>query len=224
MSASRFTPVRLDPAHPMTAPVSTTRRLLPPAAGPRMRALLVLSSSPVDLGVETALFELTARLTERVAYTIQIDSADPINLDLTRAFAARHGIPVEVGPAVDLKPLLQSDTWDLVETADWVDPAAHAMLLAHLGDRTLVVNAGGPIEPRLVQRADAVLCATPEDRRAIQVAHAPGRNHCYHLPGSADRDDLAAQKWQILAGTWFTRHYLDRPFQGPRPVVVAVGK
>ncbi len=31
-----------------------------------------------------------------------------------------------------------------------------------------------------------------------------------------DWDGLALRKWQALASAWFTRHYLDRPFQGPR--------
>ena len=228
MSATRFNPVRRDPAHPLTPPAPSAPapapRLLPLAAGPRMRALLVLSSGPVDLGVETALFELTARLAERVAYTIRTDGADAPNLALIEAFAARHEIPVEVGPAADLKGLLRRAEWDLVETAAWVDPAALDMMLAHLGDRALVATCDGPVDSLLVQRADAVLCASPEDRRTVQHAPAPGRNHCYHLSCTTDWDVLAVQKWQILAGTWFTRHYLDRPFQGPRPAATGSGR
>ena len=35
------------------------------------------------------------------------------------------------------------------------------------------------------------------------------------LRAAFDWDGLALQKWQVMASAWFTRHYLDRPFQGP---------
>ncbi len=36
------------------------------------------------------------------------------------------------------------------------------------------------------------------------------------LAAAFDWDALALRKWQALAAAWFTRHHLDRPFQGPR--------
>ena len=36
------------------------------------------------------------------------------------------------------------------------------------------------------------------------------------LRSAFDWDGLAIRKWQVMAAAWFTRHYLDRPFQGPR--------
>ncbi len=226
MPTARFIPVRLDPAHPGFPPAPVARRRLPSAAAPRMRTLLVLSSRPVDLAAETGLFELVARLNDRVAFTIRIDADDPANVDLTRACAARFAIPVEVGPASDLQALLRRDAWDLVETCGWLAPPILEIVLAEIADRALIVASAfdpnpAATDPHLVHRADAVLCPTAEARHAIQRDLAPGRNHCYHLdegtcPAPADWDALAVQKWQIYAATWFTRHYLDRPFQGPR--------
>jgi glycosyltransferase involved in cell wall biosynthesis len=36
------------------------------------------------------------------------------------------------------------------------------------------------------------------------------------LRAAFDWDVLAIRKWQVLAAAWFTRHHIDRPFQGPR--------
>ena len=35
------------------------------------------------------------------------------------------------------------------------------------------------------------------------------------LRASFDWDTLARRKWRVLAASWFTRHHIDRPFQGP---------
>lgn len=245
-----FSPIRWDAAHPVVPPVPLHRRLLPIAAGPRLKVLLVLSSRPLDLGEDPGLFELTARLAERVAFSIAIDDGDFDNLDLVRAFAARHAIPVEVGPASSLAALVRRSADDLVETFAWVDPAVNAQVLDGVGDRALIYSGNhrpaailevmpgaaeiaADVHHRMIHRADAVLCSTAADREVIQQYVAPGRNHCHFLaptpgelaadcpagrqPSPVDRDAQAVAKWQLLAGTWFTRHYLDRPFQGPRP-------
>ena len=94
--------VRWPPPTPRPSARSRPRRLLPVAAGPRMRVLSVLSSSnQMYSGMGRAVFELTARLTERVDFEIAIDDRDPRNLDLVLAFGRDHGIPVHVGPALD---------------------------------------------------------------------------------------------------------------------------
>jgi phosphatidylinositol alpha-mannosyltransferase len=47
------------------------------------------------------------------------------------------------------------------------------------------------------------------------------------LRAAFEWDGLAIQKWQILAAAWFTRHYIDRSFQGPavaRSAIAATGR
>ena len=234
MSASRFTPVRLDPAHPLAAPspaLASSRRGPTNGNGPRMRVLLVLSTrSAVDQG----LFDLIPGLVDRVAFSIAGDETDPKGLTRTIGLAKRHAIPVHPEPRVPLRSLLRRDDWDLIETSGGTDPAALELILDEVADRALVHTLADPAEssailPRLIRRADAVLCSTPLRRREIQRTLAPGRNHCFHLaPDPADASNparaLATAKWRILAATWFTRHYLDRPFQGPRPLAKSAGK
>ncbi len=44
------------------------------------------------------------------------------------------------------------------------------------------------------------------------------------LRAAFDWDVLAIKKWQVLAAAWFTRHHIERPFQGPsvgRSAIVA---
>ena len=38
------------------------------------------------------------------------------------------------------------------------------------------------------------------------------------LADAFDWDALALRKWEAMSAAWFTRHYIDRPFQGPRPL------
>ncbi len=87
-------PISRSPdATPAPAPA---RRLLPVAAGPKMRVLSVLSSSnQMYSGIGRAVFELTARLKERVDFEIAIDDLYPKNLDLVLDFGreARHPRP-----------------------------------------------------------------------------------------------------------------------------------
>ena len=233
MSASRFHPVRLDAAHPIAAPVTTPRSARSAAAAsPRMRVLLIVASRAVARAFARGLAELTARLNDRIAWTISSDANHPAGLDLLTSLTAGQAIPLTVEPVVSLWSLLRRDGWDLIETVGQADPATLEVILREVGDRALVHTAGalsaiGESEHLLIQRADAVLCESAHDRQEIQRTIAPGRNYCYQIvpdyPAegaieSPDWDAIATAKWQILTASWFTRHYLDRPFQGPRPL------
>ena len=57
------------------------------------------------------------------------------------------------------------------------------------------------IVEQTLARGEAAIRETLADRDRLRAAF--------------DWDGLALQKWQALAAAWFTRHYLDRPFQGP---------
>jgi glycosyltransferase involved in cell wall biosynthesis len=202
-------------AAPAPAPA---RRLLPPAAGPRMRVLSVLSSSnQMYSGIGRAVFELTARLKERVDFEIAIDDLYPKNLDLVVAFGQRHGIPVHVGLgrtspgsldsfSATLGDQLRRDDWDLVEALCWANSATNRVVLEEIGDRALVYT--GHFQPlwtvpmsaevahntedihhRMARRADAVLCVSPWERQVVQ-AQTHGRNNCVYVANGCDgRDD-----------------------------------
>ena len=185
------------------------RRLLPVAAGPRMRVLSVLSSgNQMYSGIGRAVFELTARLKERAEFEFAIDDLDPRNLNLVLEFGREHGIPVHVGPALTspksldsasatLPALLRRGDWDLVEALCWANSATNALVLRELGDRALVYTPHYqplwtvPMSPevarntddihhRMARRADAVLCVSPWERTVVQ-AQAHGRYHCHHV-------------------------------------------
>ena len=218
MTASRFAPVRRDVAHRLApAPVPSpgaTHRLLPVPAGRKMRALLVLSSgNQMYSGIGRAVFELTARLQERVDFEFSIDDGHRKNVDLVRQFGRDHAIPVHVGPSVSspqaldpcsatLGSLLSEDRWDLVEAVCWANSATNGIVLRAIGDRALVYT--GHFQPlwtvamspelskttdethrRMVQRADAVLCVSPWERQVVQ-AQAPGRNNCHYVANGCD--------------------------------------
>ena len=228
MSASRFNPVRLDPAHPGAAPspaLAAPRHRVTAANTPRMRVLLVISSRAAA-AAEPGVLDPILGLVERVALAIAIVADHPEGLARIHARAARFAIPVHDAATVSLRSLLRRDDWDLIETTGGLDSAASQVVLDEVADRALVHTVTQTAEPtalppRLIGRADAVLCSTSEERSEIQRTLAPGRNHCFHLaPGSA----FAAAKWEVLAATWFTRHYLDRPFQGPRPLARSAAK
>ena len=198
-------------------PPGRLRRLLPPAAGPRMRVLSVLSSSnQMYSGIGRAVFELTARLRERVDFEIAIDDLYPKNLDLVLEFGEAHGIPVHVGPALtspksldsfsaNLPILLRRGEWDLVEALCWANSATNAVVLREIGDRALAytghfqplwtvpmsaeVSANtDDIHHRMVARADAVLCVSPWERRVVQ-AQASGRNNCHYVANGCNMAD-----------------------------------
>jgi glycosyltransferase involved in cell wall biosynthesis len=202
--APHFTIPRRDP-DPERA-----RRLLPVAAGPKMRVLQVLSSSnQMYSGLGRAFFELTARLKERADFEIVIDDLYPKQLDLVLDFGQRHEIPVHVGPAMissrsldsvsaTLPIQLRRTVWDLVETLCWANSATNEMVLREIGDRALVYTPHYqplwtvPMSPevshhtddihhRVARRADAVFSDSPWERRVVQ-AQTHGRNNCYHIP------------------------------------------
>ena len=206
------------------------RRLLPVAAGPRMRVLSVLSSSnQMYSGIGRAVFELAARLKERVAFEFAIDDLHPQNLELVLDFGRRHDIPVHVGPGLtspksldsfsaSLPALLRRKDWDLVETLCWANSATNAVVLRELGDRALaytghyqpswtvpmspeVEHNTAEIHHRVAQRADAVLCVSPWERQIVQ-AQAIGRNNCHYVANGVDsalyRPDPLPRRPQLL--------------------------
>ena len=197
------------PRRPGAPAPTLTRRLLPVAAGPRMRVLSVLSSSnQMYSGIGRAVFELTARLKERVDFEFAIDDLYPKNLDLVLEFGREHGIPVHVGHGLTspksldsfsatLPSLLRRDDWDLVEAVCWANSATNAMVLREIGDRALaytghfqplwtvpmspeVSHNTDDIHHRISRRADAVLCVSPWERRVVQ-AQTHGRNNCHYV-------------------------------------------
>jgi glycosyltransferase involved in cell wall biosynthesis len=193
---------------------SRPRRLLPVAAGPRMRVLSVLSSSnQMYSGIGRAVFEMTARLTERIDFEIAVDDRNRKNLDLVLAFGHKHNIPVHVGPGLDgprsldtyssdLPELLRRDDWDLVETLCWANSATNAAVLRDLRDRALVYTPhyqptwtammtsevaafADDIHHQMARRADAVICVSPRERSIVQ-AQTHGRNNCQYVPNGVN--------------------------------------
>jgi glycosyltransferase involved in cell wall biosynthesis len=209
-----FLTVSASPSNPTPLPA---RRLLPVAAGPRMRVLSVLSSSnQMYSGIGRAVFELTARLKERVDFEIAIDDLYPKNLDLVLAFGQKHGIPVHVGPGLQsnrsldsfnatLPTLLNRDDWDLIETLCWANSATNAIVLREVGDRAMVYTPHfqplwtvpmsdevshntDDIHHQMARRADAVLCVSPWERTFVQ-AQSHGRNHCHFVANGVNSDE-----------------------------------
>jgi glycosyltransferase involved in cell wall biosynthesis len=209
--APHFSIPRRDPAP------ERVRRLLPVAAGPKLRVLSVLSSSnQMYSGIGRAFFELTARLKERVDFEIVIDDLHPKHTDLVLAFGRRHEIPVHVGPAMTSSRSLDSvsatlpiqlrrTVWDLVETLCWANSATNEVVLREIGNRALVYTGHYqplwtvPMHPevsyktddihhRLARRADAVLCDSPWERRVVQ-AQTHGRNNCYFVALGVNCDE-----------------------------------
>ncbi len=227
MPAPHFPIPRRDPGRPARAQAHAqdpapapargqAARLLPVAAGPKMRVLSVLSSSnQMYSGIGRAVFELTARLKERVDFEIAIDDLHPKNLNLVLEFGQAHGIPVHVGPGLTshrsldsfsatLPSLLRRGDWDLVEALCWANSATNAVVLREIGDRALAYTGHFqplwtvPMSPevsantdevhrRMAARADAVLCVSPWERRVVQ-GHAPGRNNCHYVANGCNTD------------------------------------
>ncbi len=211
MAAPHFTVPRRDVAPTGSALTDHQphRRLLPVAAGRKMRVLSVLSSSnQMYSGIGRAVFELTARLQERVDFEIAIDDLYPKNLNLVLEFGRKHEIPVHVGSgfqssrsldsfSATLPMLLQRTDWDLIEALCWANSATNGIVLRELKDRALVYTGHyqplwtvpmsddvayhtDDIHHQMVRRADAVLCVSPWERRVVQ-AQAHGRNNCHYV-------------------------------------------
>lgn len=230
MAVPRFTTIRRDVGHALTpaAPLTrnaglvasdpsaatptslgSARRLLAPALGGKMRVLSVLSSAnQMYSGIGRAVFELTARLRERVDFEFAIDDFFPRNVDLVVDFGRQHEIPVHVGPALEsyrsvdpfsatIPALLKEDRWDLVETTCWANAATNDLVLQELGDRALVytphyqplwtldttAEASAYIDLThhiVARRADAVLCVSPWERSLLQ-RQVRGRNNCHYV-------------------------------------------
>ena len=235
MAVSRFSPVRRDDAHRIAPaapsslvagmtpanPTTNPRRLLPAAAGRKMRILSVLSScNQMYSGIGRAVFELTARLQERVDFEFVIDDKYPKNYQLVVEFGQKHGIPVHVGPslpsthsldtfAANLPALLREDRWDLVEALCWANSATNGVVLREIADRALVYTGHFqplwtvPMSPevsshtdaihrQMVRRADAVLCVSPWERQVVQ-GQADGRNNCHYVANGCNMTEYRPQ-------------------------------
>lgn len=182
---------------------------------PRMRVLVVLSSSnQMYSGIGRAVFELSSRLHDRVAYEFAIDDLHPRNADLVSRFGREHGLPVHVGrgrltdDALDaasdeLPALVRRGRWDAVECVCFANGATNGALLDALDARTTLaytphdqptwtvpMSAAQEVRTtsvhrRVIERADLVLCDSPDERARLQ-ALAPGRNPCHFLPLGCD--------------------------------------
>ncbi len=186
----------------------------PRAVAPRMRVLVVLSSSnQMYSGIGRNVFELARRMTGRVEFSFVIDDLYPRNRDLVVAFGKELGVPVHVGrgrqvPEAldslndDLPDLLRRERFDAVECVCFANAATNAAMLDALGETTLVYTPHDqplwtvPMSPeqarqtetvhqRVLERSDLVLCDSPHEQATLQ-ARVPGRNHCLYLPLGCD--------------------------------------
>jgi glycosyltransferase involved in cell wall biosynthesis len=184
------------------------------AVTPRMRVLTVLSSSnQMYSGIGRAVFELSDRLRDRIAFEFAIDDLDARNLDIVQQFAKPRGIPVHVGRGRkrgetldngndDLPGLLRAKRWDAIECVCWANADTNAAVLEDVGDRALIFTPhhqppwsvpmnGEQAEVTaktyraVVRRADVVLCDSPWERREVS-GMAPTRNHAAYLPLGCD--------------------------------------
>jgi glycosyltransferase involved in cell wall biosynthesis len=189
--------------------------LLPsPAKARRLRVLSVVSSSnQLYSGIGRALFAQARWLSPRVEFTFAIDDANARNRDLLIAFGReigaevcvgagiRHPLGLDVGNA-ELADLLSGRDWDLVEALCFANTTTNATLLEHLGDQPLVYTPHNQplwtvpmsaeqarhvadVHRRMVERSDAVLCDSREERSALQ-ALVPERPNVFYLPLGCD--------------------------------------
>lgn len=182
---------------------------------PRMRVLVALSSSnQMYSGIGRALFEFSARLSDRVAFEFAIDDLDPRNTNLVVHFGQEHGVPVHVGRGLriaealdagnaDLPAIVRRGNWDAIEGLCFANAATNGVLLDALDDRTMLAYTPHdqptwtvPMSPaqeertttihhRMISRADVVFCDSPNERTRLQGL-ATGRNHCLHVPLGCD--------------------------------------
>jgi glycosyltransferase involved in cell wall biosynthesis len=181
---------------------------------PRMRVLCVLSSSnQMYSGIGRNVFELSARLADRVEYTFAVDDRTPRNADLVARFGREHGFAVHVGRGravpealdagnEDLPALLRQSRFDAIECLCWANAATNDALLREAGEAVLAYTPHHqpswtvPMSPfqaayteevhhRVVRRADIVFCDSPWERAELQ-ALAPHLGHCRYLPLGCD--------------------------------------
>lgn len=186
----------------------------PLTGSPRMRVLCVVTSSnQLYSGIGRAVFELSKRLKDRVAYEFAIDDQTAKNVDLLVRFGRAEGFPVHVGPArtvsdaldplnEDLEALLRQPRWDAIECIGWADAATHDVVLRELGDRalfytphhqptwTVAMSAAEAanveaVHHRMVRRADLVLCDSPWEEHLLRDTISL-RSNCTFLPLGCD--------------------------------------
>lgn len=181
---------------------------------PRMRLLCVLSpSNQMYSGIGRAIFELAARLGDRVQFEFAMSNYFTKNLEILKTFCLEHDIPLHVGmgrakaESLDtyndsLPALLSQRRWDAVECVCWANAATNEGVLANLRDEVLCYTPhdqpiwtvpmspaqAGHIETihrRMLLRADVVCCDSPWERTQLQK-QAIGLNNCRYLPLGCD--------------------------------------
>src|SRR4051794_34482920 len=115
-----------------------------------MHVLCVLSSSnQMYSGIGRAVFELSSRLSGRMALEFAIDDLNLANVERVRSFAETRGMPLHVGrgskraDALDngndsLPALLRPGRWDAIECVCWANAATNTAVLDHLGETALI--------------------------------------------------------------------------------------
>lgn len=185
-----------------------------PPRDDRMRVLCVISSSnQLYSGIGRALFELSRRLKERVAYEFAIDDGNERNVDLLIRFGREHGFPVHVGPHVrpgetldagntEIERLLNRGDWNAVECVCFANAATNLAVLNAIANRVLIYTPHDqplwtiPMSPgqadqtraahdRMVRRADLVLCDSPAEMMTLR-ARVSNPLGCVHLPLGCD--------------------------------------
>jgi glycosyltransferase involved in cell wall biosynthesis len=202
-----------SPAHGIVAPLGERGGRLP-----KMRVLHALSSTnQLYSGVGRNLFELVARLSDRIIFEFAIDDHVSKNVDLLRRFCDRHGFVTHVGKArispesldvlnEDLPGLLGQDRWEVIECLCWANASTNAAVLENLGDAILgytphdqpissvpmstaqAVNTRA-VHERVLRRADVIFCDSGAERRRLEL-ESGGRGKCLFLPIGCDLDDF----------------------------------
>jgi glycosyltransferase involved in cell wall biosynthesis len=152
-----------------------------------MRLLCVLSpSNQMYSGIGRAIFELAARLKDRIRFEFAMSDYFTKNLDILRRFCTRHGFPLHVAPGQvvpgsfdvfndGLADLMSQRRWDVIECICWANAAVNEGVLKHLRDEVLCYTPHDqplwtvPMPPseaahvetthrRMLRRADLVCC------------------------------------------------------------------
>ncbi|MBX6313214.1 MAG: glycosyltransferase family 4 protein [Isosphaeraceae bacterium] len=179
-----------------------------------MRVLYVLSSSnQMYSGIGRNVFELTARLMDRARFEFAIDDRNPKNLALVGRFCRQHSLPLHIGRGrsvpealddfnEDLPALLREYRWDAIEFVCWANAATNDAVLREAGDTVLIYTPHFqptwtcPTTPsqaefiervhRLaLQRADAILCVSPQERDELSAA-VRGEGEYHYIANGCD--------------------------------------
>lgn len=184
------------------------------ASRTRLRLLCVLSpSNQMYSGIGRAVFELAARLGDRVQFEFAMSNYFTKNLEILKTFCREHELSLHVGvgraeaESLDtyndsLPALLGRRRWDAVECVCWANAATNQGVLENLRDEVLCYTPhdqpvwtvpmspaqAGHIETihrRMLLRSDVVCCDSLRERTRLQK-QAVGLNNCRYLPLGCD--------------------------------------